>query len=754
MKLLDATKYRVESLNVEMPKSAPLVVHQDDFLFELENKRPKSRTGEMETRDNVKEEQVEKSSPFSLCQLLTPKAKDVMAENEEEKDVDEVEEQLLEGNQPNTGNEVSVFIKCEKIDKTLPDMNNKTKQGHFGEGPPKIEDMKEVKYLCGGCDYKFSEKDELEAHISNVHVNEEVRVVGIGCASCEDGEIHPNCEFYKRLKQSPPLRDSPQYSCDSCAFKSSKKKYIEQHTFAFHLKEVRYYCNICHYKSFYCENVIKHLKTHREQAGAKYVSIKCKQCQTQVIHDKNELCLNENIKTGYSCQLCDYTTLKRKYLREHKKVTHNEGLRYRCNQCEYKTRQGHQLKRHKKLVHKEDGEIVHSCPKCDYTTSKIIYMAKHTKLNHSKKYTMEDIIRCDHCEYETDTIISMKSHNKIVHKKNGLGYRSCSSCVYKTSKSIYMYKHTQLNHSENSLLQKDILHCKDCEYETITPRGMRNHTDMVHNKIVKFGCSLCPQKSFSIASIKLHMKRKHKDSKAKVISIDCKQCRNMTTHLECDVTQSQKKTLKRELSKKSKCPACDFISGNKTSMKKHKIIAHKNKVELTCKMCDYKSFSKNSVRLHMSLNHKSFPCAQCISKTDHEKCQTSGPIHWNQQCKFCDFNSHKTGLREHMKSSHPLEKLFECEKCDYKCNWLSNLNMHTRAKHEKLKMDCDKCNYSTTWKVALLYHRRLKHGIFQKNTKYKELLEFQETICEKCGFAGSSKMTMGLHNKSGCDRWM
>ena len=100
------------------------------------------------------------------------------------------------------------------------------------------------------------------------------------------------------------------------------------------------------------------------------------------------------------------------------------------------------------------------------------------------------------------------------------------------------------------------------------------------------------------------------------------------------------------------------------------------------------------------------------------------------------------------------EKLFECEKCDYKCNWMSNLNMHTRAKHEKLKMDCDKCNYSTTWKVALLYHRRFKHGIFQKNTKYKELLEFQETICEKCGFAGSSKMTMGLHNKSGCDRWM
>ena len=107
-----------------------------------------------------------------------------------------------------------------------------------------------------------------------------------------------------------------------------------------------------------------------------------------------------------------------------------------------------------------------------------------------------------------------------------------------------------------------------------------------------------------------------------------------------------------------------------------------------------------------------------------------------------------------MNSCHPLEKLFECDQCDYKCNWESNLNMHKSSKHEKVKNSCDKCEYSSTWKVALLLHKREKHGIFQKNTKYKELLEFQESICENCGFAATSKMSMKLHSKSGCDQWM
>ena len=389
-------------------------------------------------------------------------------------------------------------------------------------------------------------------------------------------------------------------------------------------------------------------------------------------------------------------------------------------------------------------------------------MAKHIQLNHSKDcIPKEDIIHCRHCENETKTALSMKSHNQLVHKKTENGFRSCSKCDFKTSKSTYMFKHIQLNHSENSVPLEDIFHCKDCEYETKRLHQLNTHTDMVHKKVVKFGCSKCSVKSLLVADLKRHMKRRHRDSKARVISYGCKLCVNETKHLTCD-TERQKKKSKGDSSKK-KCPTCDYFSESKSNMRLHKKVVHKKIKDFSCNTCEYKCYDKPAMRRHMYLKHGEGEAVKKSAnrnnivinnkdKADSISGGSKGP--WNQHCKFCDFSSNKTGLRDHMISSHPLQKLFECDQCDYKCNWESNLNMHKKSKHEKVKMFCNDCDYSSTWKVSLLYHMRLKHGIFQKNTKYKELLAFQESICENCGFAGTSKMSMKLHSKSGCDRWV
>ena len=166
------------------------------------------------------------------------------------------------------------------------------------------------------------------------------------------------------------------------------------------------------------------------------------------------------------------------------------------------------------------------------------------------------------------------------------------------------------------------------------------------------------------------------------------------------------------------------------------------------------SLSDNLKSRDASASKKKKSCPLCSANIEHQRCQTSAsnPI---QQCQLCgEFKSSQVKLREHMRASHPLEKLFNCDKCAYKCNWLPNLNVHKNAKHEKVKIQCDKCDFSSTWKVAVNEHMRSKHGIFQKNTKYKDLMEFKEVICENCGFKGTSKMAMNLHSKSGCDRWV
>ena len=88
--------------------------------------------------------------------------------------------------------------------------NSKQEQNiqHLGEGEQKQRDLlttdgktvvkKEARYLCGGCGDKVFDRDELRVHMETVHVDEDVRLIGIGCKPCEEGELHLNCDFDKK----------------------------------------------------------------------------------------------------------------------------------------------------------------------------------------------------------------------------------------------------------------------------------------------------------------------------------------------------------------------------------------------------------------------------------------------------------------------------------------------------------------------------------------------------------------------------
>ena len=384
---------------------------------------------------------------------------------------------------------------------------------------------------------------------------------------------------------------------------------------------------------------------------------------------------------------------------------------FSCNSCDYETRKEYFLEKHKRLQHNEFKRI--QCPPdCRYKTSKQRYLDNHTQLNHGPNAVLkEEIIFCKNCEYETTLTTKIRKHSQIVHKKTDDGFRSCPDCDYKTSKMFDLEKHIRVTHSANA--SEDTDGCQYCELNTnrSTMKGR------LRSQITNYGCSACPQRCFTMSQIKRHIRRRHNNSDAKWIRLNCKLCMYKTTN---DPTNQKAKRKKKKscMFKTTKDPTDQIGQATKAKHKKKK------------------------------------SCPLCSANIEHQRCQTSAsnPI---QQCQLCgEFKSTMSGLREHMRASHPLEKLFNCDKCAYKCNWLPNLNVHKNAKHEKVKIQCDKCDFSSTWKVAVNEHMRSKHGIFQKNTKYKDLMEFKEVICENCGFKGTSKMAMNLHSKSGCDRWV
>ena len=122
-------------------------------------------------------------------------------------------------------------------------------------------------------------------------------------------------------------------------------------------------------------------------------------------------------------------------------------------------------------------------------------------------------------------------------------------------------------------------------------------------------------------------------------------------------------------------------------------------------------------------------------------------------CQYCTFGGKttKTDVVAHMKAEHPQEKLFSCETCPYKSNYMVNLKTHRNAKHNKETLECKKCEWTTTWRNAYSEHMRFKHGVFQRNAKHKKDLEFFKSVCDLCNFSATSELSMRLHMKSQCN---
>ncbi len=94
-----------------------------------------------------------------------------------------------------------------------------------------------------------------------------------------------------------------------------------------------------------------------------------------------------------------------------------------------------------------------------------------------------------------------------------------------------------------------------------------------------------------------------------------------------------------------------------------------------------------------------------------------------------------------------------CEKCNYKCDYISQWNKHIETElhktgKRKKRTDktevgqCKKCEYNTN-----NYSLMLKH-ILNKHTTKEERKEKFKYYCELCDFGTFSKDTIEVHNNS------
>merc|ERR1712243_302334 len=146
--------------------------------------------------------------------------------------------------------------------------------------------------------------------------------------------------------------------------------------------------------------------------------------------------------------------------------------------------------------------------------------------------------------------------------------------------------------------------CNECTFFARNKCDLKEHTEAVHEKIVRFQCSLCGFKAYFRKRIKYHQIRKHFGKDCSIIDIHCKFCEEGGSHENCEKVKKNTKIYNFY------CNLCDYKSVYYYSAKSHltkhidekaKVKQVKENLQFSCSKCKYSS----NTRLHIHLPQKS-----------------------------------------------------------------------------------------------------------------------------------------------------
>ena len=166
----------------------------------------------------------------------------------------------------------------------------------------------------------------------------------------------------------------------------------------------------------------------------------------------------------YFCDLCDYTATYASSLKKHKESKH-EGIRFQCDQCDYAATQATNLKKHKEYKHKN---IKYPCDLCDFGASSASHLKYHKESKHEGiRY------HCDKCSFSATKASNLRSHKESEHE--GIRY-PCSQCDYSAKTSKYLKKHKETRHGEKKY------QCDQCDYTAAVSSYLKRHKEVKHER--------------------------------------------------------------------------------------------------------------------------------------------------------------------------------------------------------------------------------------------------------------------------------
>ncbi|XP_051912067.1 zinc finger protein 420-like [Hippocampus zosterae] len=342
---------------------------------------------------------------------------------------------------------------------------------HTGEQP----------FLCSQCGRRFSFKQSLERH-KQTHKSG----CGLECAIC--GEVSKS--FADQKAHMDAHTENERFVCYECkrtfAWKSALVRHLKTHGEDADKAESSLRCPQCELSFRHAGSLARHLRTHREERAYVCSCGKSFAYQTALtahrrIHQKER---------PHVCAQCGKGFLYKGGLANHMKI-HSAEMPFMCSFCGKRFKRERNMKKHERCHTREN---VYGCSRCDKS-----FVYKATLIRHELTHSGERPYLCSDCGK------GFFSHGELLkHERFHTGHKpfGCPHCGKTFTQSCYLTVHLRYHTGVRPYA------CTECDKSFFSATRLKRHTQ-THTGEKPFRCGECGKAFKQSYNLKMHH-RTHK----------------------------------------------------------------------------------------------------------------------------------------------------------------------------------------------------------------------------------------------------